>query len=213
MGWTRGWSLALIVSLGALAAACGSDESGARESGDGGDASGTPTRSGNRFDSEDRDAAARWWSGLVGELVEARASGNALRVDAARKRIAEQTAPLAGQRVRYLFNVWTNRPISAEGVFVTVNHRAGPALLRVGAARSADGRDAPKGAPLLLRPGSGLESDVLARLSAKSTFVLSARIDEARFVDGMWASGFKQYADPPILLLVVSDLAIEDVRP
>lgn len=122
--------IACVVSASLLMAGCGGDSGGGNAA---------PSD----FDPNNRDRAAIWWGGLVRQLAEAKATGNDVRADEAMQTLHAARAPLVGQRIRFLFNVWATNPdlpetvwnykkISSAGVWVGLLHRSDPGRIRVG---------------------------------------------------------------------------------
>ena len=176
------------------------------------------------FDPHNRNRAALWWAGLVNELTQAKASGNDVRVTEVMQKIDAARAPLVGQRITYLFNVWqTNpdlpetvwnyKPISSEGVWVGILHRADNARVHVGT-KYHDTRMRGYIYAFQLKPGEHIDPAVLGSLSTTSTFEISATITQtgvSRF--DTWHQGMKRFSTPPTLLLFINDIKVEKVNP
>ncbi len=178
----------------------------------------------DEFDPTNRNRAAFWWAGLVSELTEAKASGNEVRVDEVIQKIDAARAPLVGQRIRFLFNVWqTNpdlpetvwdyKPISSEGVWVGILHRADNARIHVGV-KYHDTRMRGYIYPFQLKPGEHIDPTILGSLSTKSTFEISATISQTGVARlDTWHQGMKRFSTPPTLLLFINDIKVETVNP
>jgi hypothetical protein len=216
MAWIRFVLMVMMVVM----VGCGGEEQpdSSAAGGGGGDPSSAAV---DAFDPNDRDRAAKWWSGLVEELVAAKASENQIRVDDVMGKINAAREPLAGQRIRFMFNVWSSnpglpettlsyQPIGSDGVWVGLNHRAGPGRIRVG--RVVPGREGAY--PLKLEPDKDVERAVLSQLGKDSTFEISATVERTDLTRlDTWAPGFKQFHDAPTLVLYVKDAKVEQVNP
>ena len=176
------------------------------------------------FDPHNRNRAAFWWAGLVNELTQAKASGNDVRVTEVMQKIDAARQPLVGQRITYLFNVWqTNpdlpetvwnyKPISSEGVWVGILHRADNARVHVGT-KYHDTRMRGYIYAFQLKPGEHIDSAVLGSLSTTSTFEISATISQTGVSRlDTWHQGMKRFSTPPTLLLFINDIKVEKVNP
>jgi len=173
------------------------------------------------FDASNRDRAALWWAGQVRQLVAAKESGNSMRVEEAVKMLDAARAPLVGQRIRFLFNVWTTNPdlpstvwsytpISKDGVWVGLLHRAEPGRIRVGIQHP--GR---RGARAFqLKPGVHLDPAILRDLSERSVFEVSGTVMRTE-IDRLdtWHMGTKRFTDAPTLVMYINDIKVENVNP
>ncbi len=197
-----------LVSASLLVAGCGSGSDGGAS---------IPTD----FDPNNRDRAAIWWGGLVRQLAEAKATGNEVRADEAMQMLDSARAPLVGQRVRFLFNVWATNPdlpetvwdykrISAAGVWVGLLHRSDPGRIRVGVKHP--GRQGARA--FLLKAGQDIDPALLRDLTDRSTFEVSGTITRTA-IDRLdtWHMGFKRFTDPPTLALFIKDITVEKVNP
>lgn len=173
-----------------------------------------PAPDGTRFDPNDVDKTLRWWIARTRELGKAQRSGNQLRVDAARQQFNRQLACLVNQRIKYTFRVQRHPiradppAIGADGVQVGIYHKdkADGGVIRVGAQRDARGVEHAESAPILLRAGREIDAAVLPKLSMKSTFVASARVAKTGVLG---ATALR----PPTLILFVTDVRVEQVKP
>ncbi|MCW5620314.1 MAG: hypothetical protein KIS79_04320 [Burkholderiales bacterium] len=170
-----------------------------------------PTADGTRFDPGDINQSLRWWIARTGEVGAAQRSGNQLRVDAAQQQFRRQLACLVNQRINYTFRVQRhpirNDPaISAQGVLIGIYHATDDGVIRVGVERDARGVTHVESAPILLRAGQDIDASVLPDLSTRSTFIASARIARTGVLG---ATSLR----PPTLILFVTDVRLEQVRP
>ncbi len=200
----------VAVAMAFVVAGCGRGGSGG-----GGAASVT------EFDPNNRNQAALWWAGLVKEIAEAKSSQNQVRVDEVMQKVEAARAPLAGQRIRFLFRVWpanpdlpetvwNYEPISSEGVWVGLLHRADPGRIRVGMA--VHNRPGPRA--FLLKAGEHIDPSILSSLDTNSTVEISATIVRTE-LDRLdtWHQGFNRFTDAPILGLYIADIKVEKVNP
>ncbi len=200
--------IACVVSASLLMAGCGGDSGGGNA---------TPSD----FDPNNRDRAAIWWGGLVRQLAEAKATGNDVRAEEAMETLHAARAPLVGQRIRFLFNVWATNPdlpetvwnykkISSAGVWVGLLHRSDPGRIRVGVQHP--GRQGARA--FLLKAGEHIEPAILRDLTDRSTFEVSGTITRTA-IDRLdtWHQGFKRFTDPPTLAIFLKDIAVEKVNP
>jgi hypothetical protein len=173
-----------------------------------------PAADGTRFDPNDINQSLRWWIARTREVGKAQSSGNQMRVNAAQQQFRRHLACLVNQRVKYTFRVQRHPisadppPISAQGVQVGIYHKdkADGGVIVVGAEHDARGVTHRDSAPIMLRAGQQIDATVLPKLSMNSTLVASARIAKTGW---RGATALR----PPTLILFVTDLKVEQVRP
>lgn len=92
-------------------------------------------------------------------------------------------------------------------------HRADNARIQVGT-RYHDTRMRGYIYVFQLKPGEHIDADILARLSTKSTFEISATISQTGVARlDTWHQGMGRFSTPPTLLLFISDIKVEKVNP
>jgi hypothetical protein len=173
-----------------------------------------PAADGTRFDPNDINKSLRWWIARTREVGKAQSSGNQMRANAAQQQFRRHLACLVNQRVKYTFRVQRHPisadppPISAQGVQVGIYHKdkADGGVIVVGAERDARGVTHRDSAPIMLRAGREIDATVLPELSMNSTLEASARIAKTGW---RGATALR----PPTLILFVTDLKVEQVKP
>jgi hypothetical protein len=173
------------------------------------------------FDPNNRDRAAFWWANLVQKVIEAKATENQILIDEAMKEVTAAVQPLAGQRIQFKFGVfpanpdlpetvWNYKPISAEGVWVGLVHRANPGRIRVGV--PVHNRNGPRA--FLLKSGEHLDPAILRDLKMSSTFEISATVTHTAFERfDSWHQGTKSFSDTPTLAIYLNQIKVEKVNP
>lgn len=204
----RVWSVCLLTAVVIIAIGCG------------GGGGGSSTQAITEFDPNNRDRAAFWWAGLVQKVVDAKKSENQILIDEAMQEVTAAVQPLPGQRIRFKFGVWqanpdlpetvwNYKPISTEGVWVGLLHRANPGRIRVGV--PVQNRGGPRA--FLLKPGEHLDPAILRDLKMTSTFEISATITHTAFERfDSWHNGFKVFSDAPILAIYINQIKVEKVN-
>lgn len=187
----------------------------------GGSGDGAGTAAITEFDPNNRDRAAFWWANLVQKVVDAKATENQILIDETMQEVTAAVQPLAGQRIQFKFGVfqanpdlpetvWNYKPISAEGVWVGLVHRANPGRIRVGV--PVQNRNGPRA--FLLKPGEHVDPAVLRDLTMSSTFEISATITHTAFERfDSWHQGFKRFSDTPTLAIYLNQIKVEQVNP
>lgn len=219
------FTLVLIASFGIAGCGGGSGDEGASDDGRGADGNdsdrGRVTAAVTGFDPNDRDRAALWWAKQVKKVVDAKATENAIVIEEAMQDLATAVQPLAGQRIRFKFGVfqanpdlpetvWKYEPISTQGVWVGLLHRADPGRIRVGV--PVQNRQGPRA--FLLKAGEHLDPAILRELRMTSTFEISATISHTAFERfDTWHNGFKRFTDTPTLAIYIRDIKVEKVNP
>ncbi len=170
-----------------------------------------PAADGTRFDPQDIDKALSWWIARTREMGEAQRSGNQLRIDAAKQQFERHLACLVNQRIKYTFRtqkhpIRDDPVISAQGVLIGIYHKSDYGVISVGAERDSRGITHAQSAPILLRANRDIDAGVLPNLSTSSTFLASGRIAKTSVLG---ATSLR----PPTLILFVSDVQVEQVRP